>query len=186
MTIYDVEYNANPYHEDLEVPLQGGNSNLVVEEGDIIDDPFDDPGHGTAVFSEMLATKDNGFGIVGISHGAKGKLAPEKTVKGGSNRANAIVLATKDAEPGDVILLEMQTDVCGYDGFGSAFNGFGPAEWDLTVRDATEIAVANGIVVVISMHQAVEGVLIERSMTQEPFSSALVSTYLRAHAQTSS
>jgi len=138
VTIYDIEYDANPFHEDLGVLLEGGNSNLLTQDGGYLN-PFDSE-HGTAVFGVMLATKDNGIGIVGISHGAKGKLASEMNANGHPRRANAIVLATNDAKPGDVILLEMQTNVCGL--------GLGPAEWDLAVRDATKVAVANGIVVV--------------------------------------
>lgn len=82
----------------------------------------------------------NGFGVQGISDMAMAKVVPEKTVMG-HNRANAILLAVNDGQPGDVILLEMQTWVCG-------LAEYGPAEGDQSVFDATKIAVANGFVVV--------------------------------------
>ena len=139
VTIYDIEYNWNVNHEDLDATIQ-----TVVDPGDAMNSPFDDT-HGTGVLGEMIGAS-NGFGVNGISYGAKAKVVPERTVIG-HNRANAILLAVNDGQPGDVILLEMQTWVCGLvesDGL----DAFGPAENDQSVFDATQIAVANGFVVV--------------------------------------
>lgn len=136
ITIYDIEYNWNPSHVDWTKEVK-----LIIEEGNTIDDPWDDAGgHGTAVLGEMVSG-DNDFGVKGISFDANPAIAPEHTWWYGNARAWAITLATVDAKAGDVILLEMQTSACG-DG------EYGPAEWNDSVFEATEIAVANGITVV--------------------------------------
>jgi hypothetical protein len=135
VTIYDIEYNWNIYHEDLDATIE-----TIVNNGDSINSPFDES-HGTGVLGEMIGAW-NGFGVQGISDMAKVKVVPEVTVMG-HTRANAILLAVNDGQPGDVILLEMQTGVCGL-GWGE----WGPAEGDQSVFDATKIAVANGFVVV--------------------------------------
>ena len=142
VTIYDVEYSWNLLHEDFK------SIETLVKPGDAGVDPFDPPddNHGTAVLGEMIGTK-NDFGVSGISHGAKAKVAPEYTVLLRGNRANAIMLATKDGKPGDVILLEMQIGACG-GACGEDQVGCGPAEWAQDVFDATKVAVGNKIVVV--------------------------------------
>jgi hypothetical protein len=143
VTIYDVEYSWNLVHEDL-----GSSIKTLVNSGDAGVDPFNppDPEHGTAVLGEMIGTS-NSFGVKGISHGAKAKVAPENTVLLGGNRANAMLLATNDGKPGDVILLEMQTGACG-GACGEDQVGCGPAEWAKDVFEATKVAVGNKIVVV--------------------------------------
>ena len=110
-------------------------------------DDSNDTGHGTAVLGEMVGTL-NGFGVTGISPGAKARVAPEQTIFLGRNRANAILLAVFDGKPGDVILLEMQTFSCGLPKDDVWGDRYGPAEEDLTVFEATRVAVANGFVVV--------------------------------------
>lgn len=132
VTIYDIEYNWNINHEDLDATIE-----TIVNNGDSIIEG--DSSHGTGVLGEMIGAS-NGFGVQGISDMAMAKVVPEKTVMG-HNRANAILLAVNDGQPGDVILLEMQTWVCG-------LAEYGPAEGDQSVFDATKIAVANGFVVV--------------------------------------
>ena len=147
VTIYDVEYSWNLVHEDLRSSIE-----TLVKPGDAGVDPFYPPDggqHGTAVLGVMIGTS-NGFGVKGISYGAKAKVAPENTVLLGVNRANAILLAAKDGKPGDVILLEMQTGACG-GACGEVQVGWGPAEWDKDVFDATKVAVGNKIVVVATV-----------------------------------
>lgn len=95
-----VEYGWNQLHEDLEVVRD---VKLLLNEGDEVNNPFDN-NHGTAVLGEMVGTP-NTFGVKGISHGAKARMAPENTKNLGSNRANAIILAVNDGKAGDIILL---------------------------------------------------------------------------------
>lgn len=95
-----VEYGWNQLHEDLEVVRD---VKLLLNASDEADDPFKDD-HGTAVLGEMVGTL-NTFGVKGISHGAKARLAPEKTKVLGNNRGNAILLALNDGKAGDIILL---------------------------------------------------------------------------------
>ncbi len=146
-TIYDIEFSWNLFHEDL----SSSRIDTLVSDGDtgFRFDTIDNENHGTAVLGEMIGTS-NGFGVKGISHGATAKVAPERTNRfRGGNRANAIMLATNDGKPGDVILLEMQIAACG----GGPCNilgdsGCGPAEWAQDVFDATEAAVRKGLIVV--------------------------------------
>lgn len=77
---------------------------MLLNESDEAVNPFDDDHHGTAVLGELVGTS-NTFGIKGISHGAKARMAPENTKNLGSNRANAIILAVDDGKAGDIILL---------------------------------------------------------------------------------
>ena len=142
VTIYDIEYGWNLFHEDLTSSFIA----TLVPPG-AIGIPFtDNDNHGTAVLGEMIGTS-NAFGVKGISHGATAKVAPERTNLLGPNRANAILLATNDGKPGDVILLEMQTPVCG-GACGNDQKGCGPAEWAADVFEATVAAVRKGLVVV--------------------------------------
>jgi hypothetical protein len=147
ITIYDVEYNWLQSHEDLS---KAAGVSLLLDAGDSISPPgypgCDAPcdrinrEHGTAVLGELIADNDT-IGVTGISHGADIELAPSVTTNLGYNPANAILLAVADAEPGDVILLEQQMDVCG--GLG-----LGPIEESQPVFDAIQTAIANRITVV--------------------------------------
>ena len=57
--------------------------------------------------------------------------------------------SANDGKPGDVILLEMQACACGGGPCNSTNQtGYGPAEWEQDVFDATKVAVGNKIVVV--------------------------------------
>eukprot|EP00804_Cyclotella_cryptica_P021802 CCRYP_000795-RA/>CCRYP_000795-RA protein AED:0.34 eAED:0.33 QI:0/0.5/0/1/1/1/3/0/676 len=145
VTIYDIEYTWNQQHEDLEVVRD---VKLLLNEGDSLPDNPEETGHGTAVLGELVGTS-NTFGIKGISHAAKAGMAPEATKKLGSNRANAIVLAVNDGKAGDIILLEMQAIVCGNPvPKDKSQDGYGPAEENQSVFEATQVATGNGITVV--------------------------------------
>lgn len=134
ITIYDVERAWQQTHEDLSTAagitqlLDPGDSNTQGNNS-----------HGTAVLGELIGDNDT-KGVTGISHGANIGLAPTITTNLGINVGNALLLAAADASPGDVILLETQTTVCG--------KGYGPSEWTQSVFDATQTAVANRITVV--------------------------------------
>ena len=154
VTIYDIEHGWNLFHEDVTSSFIA----TLVPPG-AIGIPFNDnDSHGTAVLGEMIGTS-NGFGVKGISHGATAKVAPENTNLLGPNRANAIILATNDGKPGDVILLEMQTAACDS-------NKFGPAEWAQDVFDATEAAVRKGLIVVAAAGNGEENVGIDLDSPQ--------------------
>lgn len=136
VTIFDVEYSWNQEHEDLDAAL---GVPLLLNPGDENDDPFGNF-HGTGVLGILVATNDD-LGVTGIAYDAEVGLAPANTTVGGYNPANAILLATAAAEPGDVILLEQQVISC-------TSGAFGPIEWLRPVYDAIVTATANGIVVV--------------------------------------
>lgn len=137
VTIFDVEYSWNQDHEDLDAARGVA---LLLPAGDTPSDPFNSNDHGTAVLGELVATNDS-LGVTGISYDAAVGLAPANTTDLGYNPANAILLAANAASPGDVILIEQQTQVCGT-------TSYGPSEWSQPVFDAIQVAVANGIVVV--------------------------------------
>jgi serine protease len=138
ITVYDIEYAWNQNHEDLLLDVE------LLATGTPCD-PFDDrsASHGTAVLGEMVGTV-NGKGVSGICFDAQIGLAAEFVEEQFSVRADAIMSAVNDGDPGDVLLYEMQTTVCG----GAISFDYGPAEWDEMVYDATRTAVANGFVVV--------------------------------------
>ena len=150
--IYDIEYNWLQTHEDLS---KASTFTLLMDAGDTISPPgypatstrpacpapcdSINREHGTAVLGELIADNDT-KGVTGISWGADIRLAPVRTTNRGYDLANAIVLATNDALPGDVILIEQQATVCGL--------GLGPSEESTAVFNAIETAIANDMIVV--------------------------------------
>jgi hypothetical protein len=142
--IYDVEYSWNQNHEDLDT---AAGVPLLLDGGDAAVDPFNDSNHGTAVLSVMSATDDT-IGVTGISFGGDIGLAPANTMNLGYNPANAIALAAADGKPGDAILIEQQTGVCGLvPSCGANQTNCGPVEWSGPVFAAIQSAVALGITV---------------------------------------
>ena len=143
--LYDVEYNWNQTHEDL---TKANGVPLLLDPGDSAVDPFNDNNHGTAVLGEVIADNDT-KGVTGISWRADVGLAPANTLHLGYNVANAILLSVRDGSPGDVILIEQQIPVCGLPGpCGGPGGNCGPTEWDQSVFDVIQMAVANRITVV--------------------------------------
>ncbi len=138
ITIYDVEYGWVQDHEDLS---KARNALMLLNPGDTM--VPSDIYHGTAALGEMIAD-NNGFGVTGIAYGANIKLAPSVTANLGWNPGNAILLSAADGLPGDVILVEQQTYVCGLTGN----LGLGPSEYDSPVYQAIQTATALGLVVV--------------------------------------
>ncbi len=135
ITIYDVEYGWILNHEDLS---KAQNIPYLLNPGDSA--VLSSQHHGTAVLGEMVAD-NNGFGVTGIAYGANIKLAPANTANLGWNVANAILLAANDGLPGDIILIEQQTPVCG-------LGLYGPSEYETAVFQAIQTATAQGLVVV--------------------------------------
>ena len=135
ITIYDIEYGWWQNHEDLS---QAHGLSLLLNAGDAPLTAYQ--GHGTAVLGEMIGDHDS-KGVTGIAWGAQVGLAPANTANLGYNPANAILLAAAAATPGDVILIEQQTSVCG-------LASYGPSEWESAVFQAIQTATANGLVVV--------------------------------------
>jgi len=141
--LYDVEYNTwNQTHEDLS---KANGVPLLLNPGDSAPDTFHDD-HGTAFLGEVIADND-AKGVTGISWGADVGLAPTLTVNLGYNPANAILLAVDAGSPGDVILIENQTAVCGGE-CGEDQVGCGPLEWIQSVFDVIQTAAASHITVV--------------------------------------
>lgn len=125
VTIVDVEYSFNPGHEDLpSIPVIGGA--MYHRFGD---------DHGTAVLGE-LAGVNNGYGVLGIAHGARIRFSSPCANSGCSPYApaDAVNTARLATVPGDVILIEQQTTVCNA--------GYGPLEWIGSVFDAVRLATA--------------------------------------------
>lgn len=134
VSVGNVEYFFNPDHEDLcsvAMPWTYEIPSFVFDNG------WDD--HGTASLGVVVA-QDNGYGVTGIVPHADAAFFPEFTVERGSNRAYAISRAAAFLEPGDVLMLEMQT--------ANLSGGYGPAELDFSVWAATKAAVDAGITVV--------------------------------------
>ena len=152
--IYDVEYNWLQTHEDLS---KASGVALLLNSGDSNSPPgyagcpapcdSINREHGTAVLGEMIADNDS-KGVTGIAFGANVGLAPVNTTNLGYNPANAILLAVADGQPGDVIIIEQQTAVCGLPDPSNTCANCGPLEAVQSVFDAIQTAVANRFVVV--------------------------------------
>lgn len=137
--ICDLEFSWNLNHEDLP-PVT-----VLLPEGSPGYDPGPDDYHGTAVLGEMVSLR-NGWGTTGASYGARCYVAP---VVVGNEYALAptILLAASRLEPGDVMLIELQTaGPLAHEG-GDQF-GHVPCEWELSVYNAVLVAVGNGIHVI--------------------------------------
>ena len=136
VSIADVEYAWNLYHEDFEL---SDNSNI---------DPNNIPhvslyeDHGTAVLG-VLGAENNGYGVTGLSPRALLYIAPALTFEYGYNPARIIDIAARHLTPGDILLIEQQNFVCG-------MSRYGPIEFFPPVFDAVSAATAAGIVVVMA------------------------------------
>jgi len=140
VTIVDIEYNYNTSHEDLPaVTLIGG----------AMWDYYGN-NHGTAVLGE-LGGANNSIGVTGIAHAADFMFSASCTSIDPANPsfcdlniAEAINTARTNTDPGDVILLEAQTPVCG----GSDEDFYGPVEWVQATFDAIQVATAANRIVI--------------------------------------
>lgn len=131
----DCEYGWVASHEDLvDVDLNPEPGQTPVPT--VAQNGWDE--HGTAVIGTIVSP-DNGYGVSGMARGVEMATYPEWTVEGGSRRSACIASAAADSEPGDVVLLEMQSGGAG---------GFAPAEFDSNVFVVTRNAVDGGVIVV--------------------------------------
>ena len=141
-TVVDVEYSWVLDHEDLELDASAN-----IDTQATLVDPFNSTDHGTAVLGE-LAGVANAYGVTGIVPATTVLVAPANTnLTPAYNPARAITLATGVLDPGDAILIEQQTGVCG-GACGANQVGCGPLEGIQAVFDAIAAATALGITVV--------------------------------------
>ncbi len=134
----DVEYSWVLDHEDLEIPVSAVIEPLAAQ------DPFGSTNHGTAVLG-VVAGRDNGYGITGITPLTTPRVAPAQTQALGFNAARAIDLAAAALDPGDVILIELASaSGCGCTPSTPCM----PMERSQPVFDAISQATALGIIVV--------------------------------------
>jgi hypothetical protein len=97
-------------------------------------------GHGAATVGQVVAV-DNDRGIVGIAPGATARVVSQWRPNGSYNTADAILGATGVMRPGDVLLLEAQTEIVNT-------GQRAPVEIEEAVYDAIVSATRQGIVVV--------------------------------------
>lgn len=139
--VADIEYNWNFAHEDLS-KLRSSGARVTGHSPPVYYGATD---HGTAVVG-IMGGDANGFGVTGMAPRAQYFAASPITVDGGFNVARAIYDAMEQLRPGDVLLLEQQTDGpygCGWTQYGCV-----PIEWDNGAYDAIVDATAAGIIVV--------------------------------------
>jgi hypothetical protein len=140
MRIVDLEYDWNPFHEDIQLTWASdlGGTQFPRYTG------FADE-HGTAVFGELVA-RDNGFGVTGgVPNAAMFGISPIQRLSNGGTSyrpaASMSHLATILTR-GDTVLIEQQT--VGPNG-GTRYV---PLEWIQSVFDATVLLNQLGVVVV--------------------------------------
>lgn len=132
--IVDIEYGWNVNHEDLSKARAA-----FVPNGTPYN-PFDD-NHGTAVLGQLIAD-ENGYGVTGAAPGATIELINAANHERGWDVAGALALAGTRTKPGDVILLEQQSD-----GPGEG-DDYLPVEWMPAVYDAVVALTSSGRIVI--------------------------------------
>lgn len=148
--VIDLEYNWNPFHEDLQLDWSSD-----IGQGRFVRiDTFGDD-HGTAVFGE-IAAKDNGYGVTGgVPDVDIYGISPVEDLGNGRTSwrpgpALAFVATLRDeagqpfVRPGDALILEQQT--------GSPLGGsrYAPLEWIPAVFEANKVLTAMGANVVLT------------------------------------
>ncbi|MDH6355411.1 hypothetical protein M2132_001753 [Dysgonomonas sp. PH5-45] len=131
--VHDIEYGLNPDHEDLNEVNVSIAQNMDIQSSMSLD-------HGTAVAGIMCAG-NNGYGITGIAHNIDRFILYPEYTSSGYNRIKAVTRAIMDAEPGDIILYEMQIYV-------QTTEDYVPAEYNNVVWDLTKAATDAGVVVI--------------------------------------
>ncbi|MGH1346426.1 MAG: S8 family serine peptidase [Nannocystales bacterium] len=138
VSIHEVEYGWRGTHEDLvDVDLHPEPGQTVASAA------FEmglAPEHGTASVG-MLIAPDNDYGIDGMVPDAAVYTYPEWTEEGGLRRAGAVAAAVAQAEPGDIVMLQMQAQ-------HPQTGQFGPAELEPDVWMLTRMATDAGVLVV--------------------------------------
>jgi serine protease len=134
--IADVEYQWVLDHEDVELAPAAN-----LESATLLDPfPVVQGSHGTAVLGVLIG-RQNSYGVLGLARGSALFVVPSNTVQHGYDPVRAIGLALGVLGPGDVLLLEQQTWVCGGGPLGP-LEGYPP--WFDAIANAT----AQGVVVV--------------------------------------
>jgi hypothetical protein len=154
--IVDLEYNWNPFHEDLELDW----STDIGQDRFVRDDSFGDE-HGTAVFGELSAV-ENRFGVTGgVPDAEIYGLSPVEQLANGETAwrpgpalAFLAALEGDDGElflgPGDVVLLEQQGGqvIPDADCPGDPGTCYSPLEWNVPVHEAIQVLTGLGVTVV--------------------------------------
>lgn len=138
--ICDLEYSWNLAHEDLPP------ATVLIPEGDQPNYQPDEGDHGTAVLGEMFARR-NGWGMTGASYEARCYVAPVDLASGYAF-FEQILYAVSRLEPGDVILIELQTWGPYFGSEHGTQFGMVPMEWVPSHYNAILAAIGNGIHVV--------------------------------------
>ena len=133
--IADVEYEWTAAHEDLVA------RNLPAAPDTGLSPAYRARDHGTAVLG-VLGASDDGRGVTGLASGAA--LRPVSPFSPAYAPAAAISTAAKGLQPGDILLVELQSLVV----LPGGNTLLGPIEYHESVRDAIAKAVAAGIVVI--------------------------------------
>ena len=133
--ITDIEFSWNLNHTDFNATLVGPAPSAAASALTNMD-------HGTAVLG-MLGSLNNGVGTTGIAYNSSLFVVTHSPATG-YNMANAITTAAGAMRPGDILLLEVQTD-----GPATGATDYVPIEWELLATyNAIQNTVAAGIIVV--------------------------------------
>ncbi|MEN3608769.1 S8 family serine peptidase [Plantactinospora sp. ZYX-F-223] len=138
--IVDLEYDWNPFHEDLQLDWSSDLGGTQFPRNTSFADE-----HGTAVFGELVA-QPNGYGVTGgVPDADMFGISPMQRLSSGQasyRPAAALSHLAQFLRPGDAVLIEQQT--VGPNG-GTRYV---PAEWVQSVFDATVLLTQLGAVVV--------------------------------------
>jgi len=138
LTIHEVEYGWRTSHEDLvDVDVLPEAGQTVAQEALMTGLA---PEHGTASVG-MLVAPHNGYGIDGLVPDAQLRTYPEWSEEDGLRRSEAVASAISQAQPGDIVMLQMQAQ-------HPATGQLGPAELEQDVWMLTRMASDAGVLVV--------------------------------------
>ncbi len=154
--IVDLEYNWNPFHEDLQLDWS-----TDIGQGRFVRDDTVGDEHGTAVFGELSAV-DNGYGVTGgVPDAEIYGISPVEALPTGDTSwrpgpALAFLASLEGddgelfLEPGDVVLLEQQGEQVIPDADCPATPGtcYSPLEWNAPVHEAIQTLTGLGVTVV--------------------------------------
>lgn len=136
LRVTDCEYQYNTSHEDLAAlaQVQPGIASMYPSFGD---------DHGTAVMGVLFAGH-NGYGMTGSVPDCTAWFYPEfSTLSSGGtqSRPACVTAAIAASQPGDIVVLEMQTS-------GVTSGVYVPAEYSLSVFNAVKTGTDAGVIIV--------------------------------------
>ncbi|HVF91152.1 MAG TPA: S8 family serine peptidase [Blastocatellia bacterium] len=140
--LIDIEVNWNLNHQDL---VEAASNSFLVVRG-VDPQPQFNVDHGTAVLGELVAAPD-GVGVTGIAHRAQLGLINPVSQGTAPKVADAIKMATRRLDPGDILLIEQQS-LAGPRFDGLTGRGLLPIEFEKPVFDAIKAATSKGIIVI--------------------------------------